>query len=39
MVYYSPNFMDSIIGTNYLTPKGTGYTQVGSSVKFKNGYL
>lgn len=39
MVYYDPDFMNSIIGTNYLTPQGNGYNQVGGSVAYKNGYL
>ena len=33
------NFMNSIIGTNYLTPQGTGYRQVGAGVIYKNGFL
>jgi hypothetical protein len=33
------NFMNSIIGTNYLIPQGTGYSQVGAGVIYKNGFL
>jgi hypothetical protein len=39
MVYYEPNFMNNIIETNYFTPQGTGYSQVGASIAFKNGFL
>lgn len=39
MVYYIPTFMNELIGTNYFTPQGTGYTQIGGGVVYNNGYL